>query len=641
MDDEFPSAAEVPPCEQVADTGGMNLLPLPRLFAAKGQPFKVTTLGRLFVSPRVTPGACKRFLALAERLSAFGIRIQTDSAPQLAAHQAFFTDTAQFPKSMHLEPNLRGEAARPGGYKISVGPAGILMHGADELGVQHACATVYQLVEDGPEIPGMEIEDYPLLPSRAIHFDFKGWPPTAAWLKKAIDALADVKINILILEYEAHFAFPSQPAIVAEGALSPQEIQELDHYAREKGVVLVPLINCVANAGHVLSHADYEHLREQTDSTRTYCIANPKTLDFLIHQIADVLPAHGGKIFHIGGDGAIVLGSNPTTLERAEELGGLDAVYLDHIGAVCRFLHSNGFQALISDEMLRGMSDEQIRWLPADATFVFWLPDGLSPELAHGILAHLDRYKTLGRRTWGAATISRKESFEAFDHIDAWAGIGDMKYISGFVATLRTREFAHSAMLPPPEVFWPQIYYAADRAWAGKQASPRELFPQRFERRFFGLQTLDTQSRMWAGAVNLITENPVAAHAFFRAEMPYVRKNPDSAHFLLCWSAIQAFLHIFLEIESEVRGNFVHIQNGTAEAALTGKLRWRVLEMKARAPALIAQMTQAAENISTDLAVHEFIESSVAYTLRRLDEIEPLLAAYPLPSERAREALGI
>src|SRR5204862_213188 len=206
-------------------------------------------------------------------------------------------------------------------------------------------------------------------------------------------------------------------------------------------------------------------------------------------QINDLLPLHSGKIFHIGGDDAFLLGSNPATRKRAEELGGLEAVYLDHIGAVSRYLASQSFQPLIWDEMLREMTDEQIKWLTPDAALLFLLHEPLTPELVPDIISHLERYKILRRSAWGAT------------------------------------------MLSP---------------------------------------------------------------------------NAPTLQFMEAWSALQEFQRLAAEVESELRGNFIHIQNGTADSLQAGLLRWKVQELKSRAPDLIAHFTQAAERISTELAVQEY-----------------------------------
>ncbi|HLX64424.1 MAG TPA: glycoside hydrolase family 20 zincin-like fold domain-containing protein [Planctomycetota bacterium] len=635
---EIPS--NLPPFEPIAESGSPALLPFPRHYTQRGSPFHVPPVGYLYVSQKANQNVRKRFLQLTEKIAALGMRAQINSAPQLGPLQAVFTDSAQYPKWVHVDPMLRGEAARADGYKLTVNQDGVVLHANDENGILYGCLTLLQLIEDGPDIPGMDIEDFPLLPYRAVHLDFKGWAPTGEWLRAAIDTLAGLKVNILIFEYESHFAYPSLPELAADGALTPQEIQDLDAYARDNGVRLVPLLSCVGNAGHVLARSEYAGLREHPDCARMYCVASTDAQNLLVAQLTDLLPLHPGKMAHIGGDGAFVLGTNPATQKRAEELGGVEAVYLDHIGALCRFLAGQSVQPLIWDELLREMSDDQIKWLTPDAAFIFWLPEGLTPGLAPDVIANLERYKVLRRSVWGSCVVSPAAAFGAFDCIDAWADVGQLNYISGFVATVRTREFARGGMLPAAESAWAAILYAADRAWSGKNTIVRELFPQRFAMRFFRQRNLENQSRIWAGYENLMTGNPGSAYQFFKSETA-APKNAETLRFMETWSGLQEFLRLALEIEAEIRENFVNIQTGSADALQGGLLRWRTQELKARAPNLIANFSQAAERICGEWAVHEYVESALAYTLRRLDELEPLLAGFELPAETFREPLAI
>lgn len=641
MDSNPEIVPDLPACEPIADCGGVTLLPFPRHYTPKGSPFHIPPVGYLYVSARANQNVRKRFLQLTEKIAGLGMRAQINSAPQLGPLQAVFTDSAQYPKWVHVEPTLRGEAARADGYKLSVNQDGVVLHANDENGVLYGCLTLLQLIEDGPDIPGMEIEDYPLLRYRAVHLDFKGWPPTGEWLRSAISTLAALKVNILILEYEGHIRYASLPELSADDALSTQEIQELEAYARDNGMTLVPLLPCVGNAGHVLSRPEYAGLREHPDCARMYCVANQDVLNLLVAQMAELLPLHLGKMMHIGGEGAFLLGSNPATVKRAEELGGLEAVYLDHIGAMCRYLAGQSVQPLVCDEILRDMNDDQIKWLTPDAALLFWLPEGLSPAAAPDVIAHLERYKVLKRAVWGSCVASPALQFGAFDCIDAWAEVGSLNYISGFVATVRTREFARGGMLAPAESVWPTLFYAAERAWSGKNAIVRELFPQRFAIRFFGQRNLDNQSRIWAGFENLMTGNPGMAHTYFKAETSQPPKNGDSLRFMEAWSALQEFQRMVQEIEAEIRENFVNIQTGTADGLQAGLLRWRTQELKSKAPTLITQFVQSAERICGEAGVHEYVESSLAFSLRRLDELEPLLAGFALPAENFREPIGL
>ena len=630
-----------PPCEPIADTGGINLIPLPRTYNLRGSPFHIPNVGYFYIATRVTNNVRKRWVVLSERLAALGIRVQLPGAAELAPNQAIFTDSARFPKWMHLESHLRGDAARPGGYRIIVNQDGVILFGADESGVLNACETFVQLIEDGPYISGVEIDDYPLIPYRALHLDLKGWPPTPEYLQLVIQRLASVKINALILEYETHFAYPSAPGVSSPNALTTEQILELDSFAFECGVTLIPLISCVGNLEYVLNLPEYAGLREHAGCPRELNVGNPEAVNLLLAMIGDLHGAHTQKFMHIGGDGAILMGHSEMTLKRAEELGGVDAVYLEHIGALARYLEAENIQPMFWDETVRVLSDEQIKWLPPSAIIVHASP---APVTKSDVAAHaalFQRYKGLARAAWGSATISPTAGDEAYDTLDVWSKFIESNLLSGFVATVRTRACSQGGVLPPLESVWPYVYYAADRAWRGVHSAPREQFPQRFVTRFFGARDLDRQSRIWAGLAAMNGNEPWKACEFLSYEMEFIVRNDDSALFLEGWSAVQAVLRLVQDLELQMRDNFFNIQNGTAEPFETGQMRWRLEELKAKTPEVINRFGQYAAAFSSEAPLHEYIESALAYCMRRIDELDPLLSSYELPAEDLREPLPI
>ena len=629
---------EQPPCPQIADTGGIGLLPFPRVFVPRGSPFRVVSNSHLYISSSANQNVRKKFKLFTDRLLELGVRTNVSSSTNLAPLQAVYTDSGQFPKWVKMEAAMRGDTARVGGYKISVNQDGIVLQGADETGVHNACSTLQQLIEDGPDIKGMEIDDYPILPNRAIHLDCKGWPPGIDWLKRAIQILASIKINILVLEYDAHFNYAASPELALETGLTAALILELDNFARDHGVTLVPLLSCVGHASHVLSHEQFAPLREHPAYPHMYSVASPDAQNLLCSRMAELLAVHLGKIVHIGGDGALFLGSNPQTLKRAEELGGLDGVYLDHIGSLCRHLVAQGAQPLIWDELIRNMNDAQIKWLPQESILTFWLPQGLGPESAPEVLAHLERYKLMKRDVWGGTLLSPATGYSAFDSLDAWGEVADIGYVSGLIASVSTRDCANTGLLPPFESVWPAVFYAAERAWGGKQVIGRDLFPQRFVIRFFGIHNnLELQSRLWAALNAGITGEFQNACVYFDSVADQVPVRSDSLRFLMSWAEANALLALHRDIEALIRANFSNIQNGTADALMTGRLRWQILMLKEKAPGIIARLTQYAAPFAGIMAMHEYIESSIAYTLRRLEELEPLLEAYALPPEDLRD----
>ncbi len=625
------------------DTGKeLNLLPYPRQVMVKGAPFRPAPSSYLYLSPAAPPSVRRRAHVLCQQFEMLKIRTTIGNGPSLQANQAYFTTSATFQKTEQMERPLRGESVAPEGYRLAVTGEGVVLHGNDELGLQHAGTTLRQLLEDGPEIPGCEIEDHPLLPARVMHLDFKGWAPKFEYLKQVIRTFANLKINGIILEYEGYFDFPSQPGLAYHGALTRDEMMELDIYALDLGVTLIPLVPCIGNAGHVLRLPEYATVREHPQYYQQYCPVNPATLDIVTAMMEDLVGTHAGKFFHMGGDETRLLGTNPASEQRAKQLGGRAALYLEYLGRVSRYLIHRGKAPLIWDDMFRKMSDEQIKWLPPDAVLTFWQYEGQGGRATPEILTNLDRYKRLGRAVWGAATRSPAVRYDTFDNIDAWTDAAEMGYLNGLITTAWTRNHSLSALLPPPETAWPGAYYAAERVWSGLKSGPvRTMFPQRFIARMFGIKEPSQSNTLWAGFDHLLREKPRRAREYFAAGAKHALRNRDTLDFLQLWSAIGTFEEYIKQFDTEIGGNYSNLQANQGDPFHCGRLRWRVQDIKTKVPLLMRHFTQQAQRITVDAIIREYLESHVAYGLKRLDEMESLLSTYPTPPPEWQQPVAL
>jgi len=619
----------------------LSLLPFPRHVSLRGAPFRPAPSNFLYVSTNATVGTRRKCQVLSQQLLELGLRTILETSSHLGATQAVLTQSARFPKLDHLERPLRGQCAGHEGYRLVTGADGALLHGADEQGVQYAGATLAQLAEDGPEVPGMVVEDYPLLPWRVMHLDFKGWPPTLEYLKQVISILGSLKINMLILEYAAHFDFPSQPGLAGEGALTAQEMGELEILAQDLGLLLVPLVPCIGNVGHVLRLPAYETLREHPQYLQQYCPVNPQTLGVVTAMMEDLISIHAGKFFHIGGDETRLLGCNPESEARAKQLGGRAALYLEYIGKVCRYLLSSQRQPMIWDDMFRKMTDAQVQWLPEEVVLTSWQYEGHGGHATPAILNNLDRYKRLNRRAWGAATRSPAVRYDSFDNIDAWTEAAEMGYVDGLVTTAWTRDHPLGAVFAPPETAWPGAFYAAERVWSGLKGLARERFPQRFVARMFGAKDAGMQSRIWAGCDLLLRDHLRRAREFFAQDARQAPRRGATLAFLEAWSALGAFREYVGQFEEEVCGNYANLQSGHGDPFHCGRLHWRMQELKNKLPAVVANFRQRAALVTTEPQIREYIESTVAYSYRKLEEMEKLLAQYPLPPQEWQQPLSL
>ena len=608
----------------------LQLVPYPRYVLFRGSPFRPTPSNYLYIATEATYATRRRCTLLCQQLLDLGFKTNIETSSKLNTNQALFTASASFPKWDNLNRPLRPEASGFQAYRLVANSDGVLLNGADEQGLQYACATLRQLVEDNPTIPGVEIEDFPMLRWRAIHLDCKGWPPNVDYLKRVISTLAGIKINALLLEYGPAFNFPSQPGLAIEGALTPADLTTLQQYAEDVNVALFPLVHCIGNAGHVLSQKAYSSMREHPGYFQQYCPANESAVDVVTAMIDDLLSIHHDKKIHLGGDDAVFMGANPATAARAKKMGGRTAVYLEYLGRMCNYLISKGNQPLICDDMFRAMTDEQIKWLPKETILVSSQNDGSSGRASSGLLKLLNRYKQLGRSIWGSPLCSPTYRHESFDHIDAWAEAAQAGLIDGMCATVRTREYWLGPLLPPLETVWPSVFYAAEKSWLGQKGPSRDGFPHRFVTRFFGARD-DGAKKLWLAYDLYRRDHFVSAREQLMAEEKQAVRNRKTLAFFDCWLALESFKEYARQFEIEVGSNFSLIQTGRADPFNAGRLRWRIQDAKAKLPAIAARFQQQGLRLTHQNVVQEYMESSIAFSLKQLDDMEVILSGYPLP----------
>jgi hexosaminidase len=206
-------------------------------------------------------------------------------------------------------------------YRLDVTAQGARLVAPTPVGVLRGLETFLQLIEagaQGPSAPAVHIEDRPRFPWRGLMIDVcRHWIP-AEVLKRNIDAMAAVKLNVLHLHLtdDQGFrleskAYPKLHELGADGNYYTQaQLTEIMAYARDRGIRVVPEIEM---PGHSTSwYVGYPELASAVgpyeverhwgildatlDPTRdeTYAF-----LDGLIGEVAALFP---DEYLHVGGD---------------------------------------------------------------------------------------------------------------------------------------------------------------------------------------------------------------------------------------------------------------------------------------------------------------------------------------------------
>src|ERR1700723_1088222 len=206
-------------------------------------------------------------------------------------------------------------------YVLDVSSAGAKLTAPNPLGVMHGLETFLQLVEvtpDGYAAPAVHIEDSPRFPWRGLSIDVSRHFITMPVLRRNVDAMAAVKMNVLHLHLSDDQGFrleskefPKLQGFGSDGMYYTQsEMRELIAYASDRGVRVVPEFDM---PGHSTAwFAGYPELASGSGPyqiERRWGIFDPamdparestyKVLDKFIGEMATLFP---DRYFHIGGD---------------------------------------------------------------------------------------------------------------------------------------------------------------------------------------------------------------------------------------------------------------------------------------------------------------------------------------------------
>ena len=206
-------------------------------------------------------------------------------------------------------------------YTLDVGASGAKLTAPDALGVIHGLQTFLQLVEVTPGgfvASAVHIEDSPRFPWRGLTIDVSRHFISVATLKRNIDGMAAVKMNVLHLHLSddqgfriASSQFPKLVEMGSDGQyFTKAEIRDLIDYASDRGVRVVPEFDM---PGHSTAwFVGYPELASGPGPyqiERRWGIFDPvmdpsreptyEFLDKFIGEMSELFPDH---YFHIGGD---------------------------------------------------------------------------------------------------------------------------------------------------------------------------------------------------------------------------------------------------------------------------------------------------------------------------------------------------
>ncbi len=207
-------------------------------------------------------------------------------------------------------------------YSLTVDTSQITLTAPNPLGILHGLQTILQLIQSnsyGWVLPAVKITDTPRFPWRGLMIDVSRHFIPLDVLKRNIDGLAAVKLNVLHLHLSDDEGFrveskkrPKLQQVASAGLYFKQtEIRDLVSYARARGIRIVPEFDMPGHAvSWILAYPQLSSgdpasrlVQDMTDKVRPVIDPTRESTYALIDAVfGEMTGLFPDKYFHIGGD---------------------------------------------------------------------------------------------------------------------------------------------------------------------------------------------------------------------------------------------------------------------------------------------------------------------------------------------------
>jgi hypothetical protein len=165
-------------------------------------------------------------------------------------------------------------------------------------------------------------KDAAAVPVRGLHTFAPAKKDLAACVAFIREALPKEGVNTLVVEFNYGFNFQSRPEFADPSALGRDDVRQIVQACREKGIALVPQVNCLGHQswaewnGRLLEkHPEFDETpnkkykkgakRDDPASfsyCRSYCPLHPEVHKVLFALLSELAAACEAKAFHVGMD---------------------------------------------------------------------------------------------------------------------------------------------------------------------------------------------------------------------------------------------------------------------------------------------------------------------------------------------------
>ena len=165
--------------------------------------------------------------------------------------------------------------------------------------------------------------------------------------KKMADILSSLGYNTIRLYTEDTYEVDGEPYFgYLRGRYSKAELQEMDAYAAERGVELIPCIQTLAHLGAIFRYAEYGQIKDIDD---ILFVGEERTYKLIEHMFFSLSQCFSSRSVHIGMDEAFMLGRGKYLEKNGLEDRAL--IIKKHLDRVLEIAERYGFKCEIWGDM--------------------------------------------------------------------------------------------------------------------------------------------------------------------------------------------------------------------------------------------------------------------------------------------------
>ncbi|MBO5240506.1 MAG: beta-N-acetylhexosaminidase [Clostridia bacterium] len=242
-------------------------------------------------------------------------------------------------------------------------------------------------------------------------------------VKRMIDHLKKMGYNTLELYTEDTYEVEGEPYFgYMRGRYTGAELQEIDEYAKSKGIELIPCIQTLAHLAVLLKHREYACIH---DTAGILLIDEPKTYELIDRMFASLAKNFTSRKVNIGMDEAHMVGRGKF-LDKYGYQNRYEII-LRHLNKVLEIAKKYGFTPhMWSDMFFRPINNgayhvdenfeipEDLKAQLPEVELVFW---DYYHKVKKGYDDNLSAHKKLGKEVWFAGGAWTWNGFAPLNHL--------------------------------------------------------------------------------------------------------------------------------------------------------------------------------------------------------------------------------